>query len=309
MRASYAPGAPAWRRTARSVGPMAAPLAALSRRARALNGLGDCPSFAPFPTAGGGCSNIAPGVDAHAFYQSGGQASDAGVVGSWTGTTQAEMNCPAGTKINPVTGRTECVNPTAAKYTTSSGYVLRTSSDENIMREIAAAAEAEARARGIPARCSVTFMGGDLLRNNQPQYSADCMIEGQQYSASEMLTGGGMETTIIGMAYNRGEPMYQTPFFAASGGYQFLPSTAEAAVRPAAAVQTPGGQSGAAAVVQPGATAAPAAPAAPKTTGQILTDVSAIAADAKAAASGIPSWVWLAAAAGGAFLLFRGGKR
>lgn len=292
---------PERRRTIRGVGPMVFPLTELARQVRGLSGLGECPAFAPFPTAGGGCSNIAPGVDAHSYFQSGGQISSEGTVGTAAAPAGAPgLDCPAGTKINPVTGRTECVNPTAAKYTTSSGYVLRTSSDENIMREIAAAAEAEARARGINAKCGVTFLGGDLLNNNRPNYSADCMIDGQQHSASEMLTGAGFENLIVSVGYNRGEPVYQAPLFQQSATYQYLPAGSEAA----AVVRTTQ------AAPPPATTATqkdtPRANGAPPVTEKLLADVAVIAEQAKTTAAGLPTWALLAGAAGVGYLLLRG---
>lgn len=298
---------PERRRTIRGAGPLVFPLAEIARQARALSGLGECPAFAPYPTASGGCSNIAPGLDAHSYFQSGGALSSEGTVGPASPAAGAPaLECPAGTKINPVTGRTECVNPVAAKYTTSSGYVLRTSPDENVMREIAAAAEAEARARGINATCGVTFLGGDLLNNNRPNYSADCIVNGQQHSASEMLTGAGFENLIISAGYNRGEPVYQAPLFQPSASYKYLPAGSEAAAVRTTQAAPPASTTTTATAVTAPRTDAVRTDGAPPVTEKLLADVAAIAGQAKTAAAGLPTWALLAGAAGAGYLLLRG---
>lgn len=188
-------------------------------------GLGDCPAYAPYATEGGGCSNLPEGVDAHSYFQAGGQLDEeSGTIVGWEGDSrQPALECPYGAEVNPFTGRTECRTATEAKYTTSSGYVLRAGSQAD-MAAIAAAAESEARARGIPVKCGAYAIGGDPITNEQ-RYAPGCTVGGapiggpDTFDAAAMLTGGGMETLATQLGIN--------PFFKASTGYQFTPPTAQ----------------------------------------------------------------------------------
>lgn len=281
---------------------------ALSELAKAARrGLGDCPAYAPFASPGGGCSNVDPSINADAYFKSGGQLADDGTVGaSAGGAVVMELDCPYGSKLNPFTGRTECRLQAEAQYTTGSGYVIRTSSDAATMAAIAAAAQAEGRARGINITCKAIPLGGDLLNDNKQVYGTDCTANGSSgHDAAVLLTGSGFEilATELGLS----------PFFQKSAGYQYVPPTSQ---QQASVMRT------ATAPAQPASTA-PAQPANSKTNvsppasmttttaANVVADVSAIAEQAKAAveSAGLPSWIWYAAGAGAVGLYFLGGKR
>ncbi len=280
-------------------------LGELSRSAR--RGLGECPDYAPYAAPGGGCSNVPPEINAFEYFKAGGQLDESSqtIVG-YTGSDAPTLDCPFGSKLNPFTGRTECRSDAEAKYTTGSGYVVRTSSDQGTMAAIAAAAQAEGRARGINITCKAVPLGGDLLNNNMQVYGTDCSVNGSSgHDASVLLTGSGFETLATELGIS--------PFFKASTGYQYTPPTSQQSqsqvIRTAAAPIAP---------AQP----PPAAPAAPvskpativskiPTTAEVISTVTDIAERAKAAVtgSGIPTWVWLAAGAGAVGLYMFGGKR
>lgn len=280
-------------------------LGELARNAR--RGLGECPDFAPYETPGGGCSNVPAGINADAYFKAGGQLDEeTQTIVGYTGSDAPTLDCPFGSKLNPFTGRTECRSDAEAKYTTGSGYVVRTSSDQGTMAAIAAAAQAEGRARGINLTCKAIPLGGDLMNDNKQVYGTDCSVNGAgSYDAAVILTGGGLETLATQLGVS--------PFFKSTAGYQYTPPTSQQSsaqqVRTSAPATNP---------PQPPPTS-PAAPVAKPTsivstiptTEQVISTVTDIAAQAKAAAesAGIPTWVWLAAGAGAVGLYMFGGKR
>lgn len=289
--------------------------AALARSMRTRRGLGDCPAFAPYATAGGGCSNIPPEIDANAYFRSGGKLDqETQTIVGWNGSSDPSLTCPNGSELNPFTGRTECKTATEAKYTTSSGYVLRAGS-QAAMSEIAAAAQKEANARGIPVRCGSYPIGGDPITNEQ-RYAPGCVagngvIGGPDtYDAAAMLTGGGMETLATQLGIS--------PFFKASDGYKFTPPTSQ---QQPSVPRTTGAQP---------ATPAPTKPAA-ETQAPVRTEKKSVSLDnevtdssktektgfdltsvidqAKSYTSSLPSWVLPAAGAGLALMWFLGGRK
>jgi len=281
-------------------------LGELTRHAR--RGLGECPAYAPYESPGGGCSNVPPDLNAFEYFKAGGQLDEeTQTIVGWDGGGQPTLECPYGSELNPFTGRTECKSATEAKYTTSSGYVLRAGSNA-AMSDIAAAAQREAAARGINVRCGSYPIGGDPITNEQ-RYAAGCVVGSaviggpDTFSASEMLTGGGMETLATQLGVS--------PFFKSSEGYQFTPPTSQQSqLQPIRTATTP------TAPAQPPTTPAPAptrpvSPAVLPSGAEIVSTVTDLASQAKAAvdSSGIPSWVIYAAGAGAVGLYFLGGKR
>ena len=161
-----------------------------------LKALGECPSFAPYESPGGGCSNIPQEVDAFEYFKSGGTLTDEGVF-DYDTSGFATQDCPYGSERNPVSGAIECVSSMEKKYTTGSGYVVRSSSDPATMTAIAAEAERQGRAKGVNISCHMVPMGGDPITHEQ-RYGTDCTVNGQPgHDAAVILTGGGLETAVI----------------------------------------------------------------------------------------------------------------
>lgn len=295
----------------------AAALAKSIRSKRA--GLGDCPAFAPYATSGGGCSNVPPEIDADAYFRSGGKLDqDTQTIVGWTGSNEPTLDCPFGSELNPFTGRTECKTATEVKYTTGSGYVQRAGS-QAAMSEIAAAAQKEANARGIPVRCGSYPIGGDPITNEQ-RYAPGCVVGNgviggpDTYDAAVMLTGGGMETLATQLGIS--------PFFKASSGYQFTPPTSQqqpSVVRSSGSAQqisvSTSGSSGSAAGTQVAVRPGPEREqltnqvGGPPTTQQPGFTLDSVIDQAKSYTSALPAWALPAAGVALALMWFMGGRK
>jgi len=286
---------------------LAPALGELARAAR--RGLGACPSFAPYESPGGGCSNVPPEVDAFDYFNAGGVLDESSqtIVG-YTGAAEPTLDCPFGSKLNPSSGRTECRSQAEALYTTGSGYVVRTSTDPAVMQKIAADAQREGAARGLNITCKMLPLGGDLMNNNQQVYGTDCTVNGNPgQDAALLLTGSGFEIAAVEAGRVAGAPMQYAPQFSPSSGYQYLAPTSQQS--PAPMPKT--GPVGTVTTTPPPASPPPGSPT--KTVGssavsKILSDVSTIAGQAQAAAAdaGMPSWIWLAGAGAVGFYLLKG---
>lgn len=291
----------------------AAALAKSIRSKRA--GLGDCPAFAPYATPGGGCSNVPPEIDADAYFRSGGKLDqDTQTIVGWTGSSEPTLDCPYGSELNPFTGRTECKTATEVKYTTGSGYVQRAGS-QAAMAEIAAAAQKEANARGIPVRCGSYPIGGDPITNEQ-RYAPGCVVGNgviggpDTYDAAVMLTGGGMETLATQLGIS--------PLFKTSAGYQYTPPTSQqqtSVVRTVTTQQpTPSPTKPATEKQTPVQTEKKSAPLDNEVTNSSKTekpgfDLNSVIDQAKSYTSTLPSWALPSALAGLALMLFMGGRK
>lgn len=289
--------------------------AALAKSMRTRRGLGDCPAFAPYATPGGGCSNLPPEIDADAYFRGGGKLDqDTQTIVGWTGSSEPTLACPYGSELNPFTGRTECKTATEVKYTTGSGYVQRAGS-QAAMSEIAAAAQKEANARGIPVRCGSYPIGGDPITHEQ-RYAPGCVVGNgviggpDTYDAAVMLTGGGMETLATQLGIS--------PFFKASAGYQYTPPTSQqqtSVVRSGATQQTTPAPTKLATETQtPVRTEKKSAPLDNEVTDSSKTekpgfDLNSVIDQAKTYTSSLPLWVLPAAGAGLALMLFMGGRK
>jgi hypothetical protein len=295
--------------------------AGLGELARAMReGLGECPPEYPYESAGGSCSNIAPGVDAHTYFRSGGVLSEEGTVGP-LGDDTPTLECAYGTRLNPATGRTECRSEAEALYTTGSGYVQRTSTSLSTMQKIAADATAGAIARGLPISCKAVAIGGDLLNNNQQVYAAECSSPAGVLDGAALLTGMGYETAAVEIAAATGKPLAVVPQFGRSANYNFIPPTSQQGglITPS----SPSAASGSASApvvrtaqtsssVQRSTTTAGTPGAGAES---LIAGVSDIAARAQesltdaAAGLGVPSWALLAGAGAAAYFVLKGGKR
>lgn len=304
---------PAARNAARRLGPYYPQMNALSRRVRSLNGLGECPSFAPYETAGGGCSNVPAGVDAHQLFQSGGKLDDAGVYTTQELPAADAASCP-GMYRNPATGVLECPTDVQQMNTAYGRFGAISMPDEATARKIADEAQRLGRARGLSITCAPYVRGGDLLNNNKPMYGADCDMGGGpgagRHDASLLLMPGGYETAAVSASYSAGSPMYAIPQLKPS---QVAPGAQDSRwLDMAAKTQAPPPAS-TPAQPPPVPGAPPAGPvsvaAAASRAQQILSEVASIADQAKTAATGLPAWVLIAGAAGVGLLLFKGGKR
>lgn len=290
--------------------------AEMAKRIRSKStGLGDCPAFAPYATPGGGCSNVPPEIDADTYFRSGGKLDqDTQTIVGWTGSNEPTLDCPYGSELNPFTGRTECKTATEVKYTTGSGYVQRAGS-QTAMSEIAAAAQKEANARGIPVRCGSYPIGGDPITNEQ-RYAPGCVVGNgviggpDTYDASAILTGGGMETLATQLGIS--------PLFKTSAGYQYTPPASQqqtSVVRSVATQQTtPSPTKPATETQTPVQTEKKSAPLDNEVTGSSKTekpgfDLNSVIDQAKSYTSTLPSWALPAALAGLALMLFMGGRK
>lgn len=308
------------------------------RRRASLARLGACPSYAPYETEGGGCSNIEPGVNAFDYFNAGGTASD-GVVSSQDVYNFAQESAPeAQSTLNPY-------DPQLVALNTAARFGLQMTPDKETQDRLVAEFIKQAQQLGYSADCAV-------VQNSAPgaesMYTAQCSLNGGEQSISPALTlrPGGWSITLVEEQQKAGNTLIGQPAPVIYDNAIYWPTAAQpyptnyttqaAPTNAEVAPPTPPPP-------QPTVTYAPAPTATPSTTQQpgyvVITQPaptgtstprrtsesigsplippavknavnSVVPAALQQEAAGIPLWAWAAAAfVGYRYFIAKGGRR
>lgn len=173
------------------------------RRRASLASLGACPSYAPYETEGGGCSNIEPGVDAFQYFNAGGTASD-GVVSSQDVYSFAEESAPTAQ-----TGLT-FADPQLNALNTAARFGLQLTPDKETQDRLVAEFIRQAEQLGYTADCAVVM---NSAPGAQSMYTSQCSLDGGEQSISPALTlrPGGWSITLVEEQQKAGNTLIGQP--------------------------------------------------------------------------------------------------
>lgn len=275
-----------------------------SFRASFLDGLGECPAFAPYETESGGCSNFPADVSAHEFFQSGG-ALDAGVYSPVAASEQEESYGAV------------AVDPAIVAANAAARFGLQLTPDRETQERLISEMLAQAVALGVNVDNCEVYANSDPT-GGVTMYGSTCDVNGNAAAPALVLREGGWSIALTAAAAAGGAPRtgqaapvivngalyYPTPdnqypwLAPASGGGGSAQPAATSPVPPSAGTPTQG------AGLRPlSATARPSAG-----TGASVVADGAIER-AQSLIAGLPPWALLAAAAGGFLLLNQSGGR